>query len=541
MPYKTERELIVATEQEAPASTETQLCFNPPNGPFDGESSESKVYGLIDRQYDEDWIVIELSEGKEYTISITGNTDQGTPNDNTDDASWGLPDSVLTLLDGKGNVIMMEDDHLNPDGSIEGYHATLKFTPEAGSGTQKYYLSVKAYGENPGLFYIGGYVVSVDERADLPAGTSGDIAGDRNNNVSDKLTGTELGEVILGLTGSDVLFGLGGDDILDGGTGADYLVGGKGADVLKGGSSKVTVTINGQPVTLEHRDIISYRDSAAGVTISLRDGTAKGGDAEGDELGDDIEGVEGSEYDDVLTGDDLIRSDGLFDNSLWGLGGNDHLYGGDGNDELSGGAGDDVLDGGDENDWLVGGAGADTLTGGAGEDTASYARSQMGVTVRLHAMQAMRGDAEGDTFGGDTSTNTYTVLDEDGEEVEMSEMVLDVEHLTGSDHGDILAGDTRDNTIIGGAGNDRLYGGPGGSYDDSDNNDLMYGGEGDDHIFGGKGKDQLVGNAGDDVLTGGSGADRFWGGAGSDTIYADREDLEGSAMTIDGHASTLSI
>ena len=63
-------------------STETQLCFNPPNGPFDGESEESMVTGMLDNKHDEDWIIIKLSEGKEYTISVGGTEkDMATPAD----------------------------------------------------------------------------------------------------------------------------------------------------------------------------------------------------------------------------------------------------------------------------------------------------------------------------------------------------------------------------------------------------------------------------------------------------------------------------
>ena len=522
MPYRNEGHRALLPGYDAPASDETELCFDPPNGPFDGESDESKVYGVINAVGDEDWIAIELSEGKEYTITISSN---------------GLYDSVAKLLNAEGDVLMEKDDQTYPDGSV-GYHPVLTFTPESGSGTQKYFISVSGYMYNPINGWIGGYVVSVDEKAVSPG--AGELV--EGSNFVDKLVGTDLADTILGLGGADALYGLGGDDILDGGQDVDLLIGGEGADVLKGGSSSFDYDSDGDGTNdtkIEHEDTISYRDSAAGVTINLHTGAARGGEAEGDEL-HDIESVIGSGHDDVITGTDVIGNRsafGWFENGLWGYGGTDELYGLGGNDYLSGGAGEDLLDGGDEDDTLVGGPGADTLIGGAGLDTASYKDSATGVTVRLHTGQALGGDAEGDKFAGDTSTNTYTVLDEDGEEVEMSETVLDVEYLTGSDHDDILAGDTRDNTIDGGAGNDRLYGGPGGSYDDSDNNDLMYGGAGDDHLFGGKGKDQLIGNAGDDVLTGGSGADRFWGEGGSDTIYADRRDLE--AGWIDGHTYTF--
>ena len=83
---------------------------------------------------------------------------------------------------------------------------------------------------------------------------------------------------------------------------------------------------------------------------------------------------------------------------------------------------------------------------------------------------------------------------------------------------DILAGDSRVNTIMGMGGDDKIYGGPGGG------DDILHGGMGDDMLFGGIGNDDIHGDAGDDMLNGGAGADDFYGGAGSDTIYADRDD-----------------
>ena len=66
MPYKVETMLMGG---DAPNDTSTQLCFNPPNGPFvEGDGNE--VTGTIGAG-DEDWIVIELSEGKEYTITVS--------------------------------------------------------------------------------------------------------------------------------------------------------------------------------------------------------------------------------------------------------------------------------------------------------------------------------------------------------------------------------------------------------------------------------------------------------------------------------------
>ena len=204
------------------------------------------------------------------------------------------------------------------------------------------------------------------------------------------------------------------------------------------------------------------------------------------------------------SGDDyLFGNDG--DDTLWGYSGNDLLRGDEGNDRLIGGSGADTLVGGLGDDILQGGAGADRFYGGGGQDTASYADSAEGVTVRLHNLKARGGDAQGDTFEGRV-TNSLS----------------DVEHLTGSAHNDILAGDRRDNILDGAAGNDTLYGGPGGG------DDVLVGNEGNDRLFGGLGDDRLAGGPGNDRLAGGPDADVFVfeSGHGADTIidFSDTED-----------------
>ena len=497
MPYKEESMLMGG---DAANDTSTQLCFDPPEGPF---GPDNQVTGTIGPGGDEDWIAIKLTEGNTYTITVGGG-EGGT-----------LNDSVLKLMDGKGGLIDMNDDVKPAKGELG---SKITFTPEAGSGTQVYFISVSGYAGNPGANNTGDYTVSVNEMTALPAGEGADIEG---TDMADKLTGTDDSESIAGLGGDDTIDGGGGDDSLSGGAGADLLVGGPGGDELKGGSSMYDSDDDGTDDT-EHQDTISYMGSPMGVTINLNDGTARGGDAEGDTLGEDIENVIGSMHDDTLTGTDDVN----VGNSLWGLGGNDTLSGREGEDKLYGGAGDDSLDGGDEGDTLEGGPGADTLTGGLGADTASYASSMMGVTVRLHAFQVMGGDAEGDEFV-DKNTNTYTVKPDPDENVteDVTETVPDIVNLTGSGMADILAGDSRDNTIKGGGGDDKLYGGPGGSWDNSDNDDTLMGGGGNDEVFGGRGGDILHGDKGNDVLRGGPGADTYVGGAGSDTIYADRDDL----------------
>ena len=427
---------------------------------------------------DEDWISIELSEGKEYTITVGGNREDGK-----------LNDSILKLMDGKGGLIDMNDDE---DGAMGKLGSEIKFTPEAGSGTQTYFISVSGYSGNPGAVNMGDYTLSVTAVDVLPAGEGADIEG---TDMDDKLTGTDGSESIAGLGGNDTIDAGAGDDSLSGGAGNDLLIGGPGADMIKGGGGT---------------DTVSYMGSPMGVNVNLRAGTASGGDADGDELGPMIENVMGSMYDDTLSGSRVV-------NMIWGLGGNDTLFGDKEDDMLYGGDGDDSLDGGDGDDTLEGGSGADVLTGGEDDDRASYESSMMGVTVRLHASQAMGGDAEGDTWG-DMVTVEYPNPDPEAEDKVLEETVPDIVNLTGSAMADILAGDSRDNMISGGGGDDKLYGGPGGG------DDILEGGMGNDMLFGGIGVDTLKGNEGDDTLNGGKGNDIFYGGAGSDVIHADDGD-----------------
>ena len=176
----------------------------------------------------------------------------------------------------------------------------------------------------------------------------------------------------------------------------------------------------------------------------------------------------------------------------------ENLLGSSGNDILAGVHGPNRLDGGAGFDVLIGGPGADVLRGGPDGDTASYEFSDDGVVVRLHTVLetgGRGGEAEGDTFFGEMLS--YTDADGITREVE----VPDIENLRGSDSNDILAGDLRSNFLWGQAGDDLLYGGPGGGHD------FLFGGYGDDQIYGGKGYDWLFGGYGDDLLKGGPGTD----------------------------------
>ncbi|RFO97516.1 hypothetical protein DIC66_06485 [Rhodoferax lacus] len=224
--------------------------------------------------------------------------------------------------------------------------------------------------------------------------TGGAVGSTRSDSLSNF-------ENILGSAFADNLTGDGGNNLFEGGQGADTLNGAVGTDTA------------------------SYLRSSAGVNVSLLPGaTNTGGDAAGDVL-TNFENLQGSAFNDVLTGN----------------------------------TGPNVLDGGDGNDLLIGGAGSDQLIGGAGINTVSYATAGAGVTANLATGTGTVGDAQGDTFSG-------------------------IQNLTGSGFNDTLVGNSLGNTIVGGAGNDNISisGSSSGNniFDVSSGKDTAVAGSGDD-------------------------------------------------------------
>ena len=321
------------------------------------------------------------------------------------------------------------------------------------------------------------------------------IAGSRH---ADVLAGDDSANELAGNEGADELHGNGGDDVLAGGAGADSLHGDEGDDELHGGAGDDWLYGNAGADWLEGGsgiDTLSYQDSDQGIIVNLVENTVEGGHAQGDVIRS-IENVIGTDYADVIRGDDGA-------NHLVGGAGDDRLYGGAGADRLDGGEGidwidywssdagvmvnlkegtaegghaegdvivavervwgsrysdiligddgdnlldshhgDDDLQGEGGDDWMDGGPGADKLDGGEGSDWVSYWRSDTGVTVNLEDGTGRGGYAEGD-------------------------VIVNIERIEGSSHGDTLIGDGEHNyiyglagpdRIIGGAGNDRLYG-----------------------------------------------------------------------------------
>ena len=139
-------------------------------------------------------------------------------------------------------------------------------------------------------------------------GQDDDLRGDHGRN---RVWAGEGADVIHGRKGNDVLRGQGGDDIILGGPGADWINGGAGIDRA------------------------AYWTARSAVVVDLSDPSRNAGEAAGDSFVG-IEDLQGSRYNDVLSGD-------AGDNRIWGGAGNDMITGDSGNDVLFGQAGADVF------------------------------------------------------------------------------------------------------------------------------------------------------------------------------------------------------
>jgi len=318
-------------------------------------------------------------------------------------------------------------------------------------------------------------------RDDIVVGSDGDnyiYAYEGNDSLdggigNDNLHGAQGNDSIFGNTGNDRLYGEDNNDILVGGEGDDTLDGGRDNDTLEGGTGDDILDGN------TGVDTATYENANAGVSVdlSLTVSQAVGADQGSDTL-NNIENIDGSKFDDTLSGS-------VGRNSIFG------------ND------GDDTLLSSSENDTYNGGSGVDTLD-------FSPATNLVIADLSLSSNQVIN-----DGFGDKDSIIAGTI-----------------EVLKGSTFDDTLSGDANANTFIGNSGSDQLYGKGG--------DDSLDGGGDDDFLDGGSGDDILDGGTGNDNLYGGSGNDSLIGdGAGNDTAYYFFND--GSGRVGSGVTASLSL
>jgi Ca2+-binding RTX toxin-like protein len=353
-------------------------------------------------------------------------------------------------------------------------------------------------------------------------------------------TASDAPHTLRGTQGGDKVYGGEGDDILAGGVGEDILQGGDGEDRIWGDSSmqyvvsdysySLTTNGNGKP-DLDPDD------------PSIGDADHITGDADADEIygegGNDF--ISGGGAPDILRGDggsDKIWGDSGFkfnsstklleknatgdpitvfpfygkaagDNITGGEGG-DWIFGEDGNDELHGDEGrdfiwgtrgSDVIYGNDGNDDLYGGTGNDRMFGNDGADL-------------------VKGEADNDVMFGDDG-EVYLVPNK---RTLNYDLIKTVSPTTVGD--DFMNGDVGDDILLGGPGKDTMNGGDGNDYLIGDNGEFdftWYGSMGGSLIDLFESTDLTVGD--EDIMYGGEGEDIAVGGKAGDEIYGDADEL----------------
>lgn len=171
-------------------------------------------------------------------------------------------------------------------------------------------------------------------------------------------------------------------------------------------------------------------------------------------------------------------------------------------------SGNDTITGSSGDDKIYGSKGNDAINGGAGIDVLSFKGFSTGVNVDL-------------SLG--TASNYYG-----------KSSVLNVEDVEGSSYGDVLTGNSLNNSFQGFAGNDMINGGNG--FDTASYLEATYavnvnlatgkvtGGSGSDtlvaieRVIGSRFNDTLTGSAVNESFSGGFGNDTINGGGGIDTV-----------------------
>lgn len=379
----------------------------------------------------------------------------------------------------------------------------------------------------------------------------------------ENIRGSFYSDVLVGDSGVNQIDGSLGDDRITGNAGNDSLRGGAGIDILdyskETGTLGAQVWLDAGVGEEEYAyDTFGDRDVVSGFEVII--GTDRVDNILGNSAANTIFGGLGDDYYlDGYSGNDLVFGQGGND-LIYGGTGDDRLSGGDGDDTVNGDAGNDVFIGGATDSAIAvnsSGGGTDTFDGGTGFDTASYSTTLDGINVdlRLSSGQVtgtevgtdtlinidnIVGGLGDDTMTGNGSGNSFSYFGgfdtyfggAGGDVVSFTEfghavlinLAATIQAKT-TDRGDVVTGELRDlarftsiEGVIGTIFNDSLTG-------DAQANTLL-GGKGDDVLFGGNSTneaadtDMLAGGEGDDrfIAAPGDGADTIDGGAGVDTL-----------------------
>ncbi|WP_271408500.1 peroxidase family protein [Pseudomonas sp. Q1-7] len=344
------------------------------------------------------------------------------------------------------------------------------------------------------------------------------------------LVGTPWADMMVGGDGNDTLRGMAGDDVLIGGAGDDVLIGGTGADSMFGGPGNDIFYVDNvldsvSELAGEGRDMVRTTLASYSLGANVEDLAYIGSGnftGVGNGLANTLAGGAGN--------DNLSGGDG--NDVLYGVGGNDVLNGNAGADRMHGGLGDDIFYVDSTQDVVVENVGEGTDMVRTTLSTYTLGNNFEILVYLGGAAFTGTGNALANRLVGGTASDTLNGLGGN-----------DILHGLGGD--DVMNGGGGADTMIGGSGNDTYYVdnaldfvaeaiGEGtdvvrttlSSYSLGTNvENLVFIGSGafsgtgntlDNRILGGSGNDTLNGLGGNDILVGGGGNDTMSGGAGND-------------------------
>ncbi len=398
----------------------------------------------------------------------------------------------------------------------------------------------------------------------LKGGAGNDVI--LGNNHNDTIYGNAGNDTITGDDGIDKIYGGDGNDTIDGGIGNDIIYGGNGVisdfnSTLNNESTESDTIHGGVGDDIIHgaggNDLLYGDDGNDTIYAGNGGDTADGGNGNdtlyGGIGGDTINGGAGN---DSIHGEYAVTDTVGSDDVIHGDDGNDIIAGGGGNDVIYGDAGDDDITGGLGNDTIYGGTGNENYmwgdTGIAGNPTGSdrfvitpryqantdviwdFDNSDQNERVDLSAFNLTTGDFNSRIWV--VSGVNYTVPDSNGVVQTYTATDIFIRDTAGSINFSTVFSDphfqvvtlinvstlyayqllltTHDGPYWGTTAVNSITG--------SDDNDIIYGSDGDDTLLGRYGQDRLYGGAGNDTLVGSYGVDVLDGGAGNN--WADFSD-----------------
>jgi Ca2+-binding RTX toxin-like protein len=372
---------------------------------------------------------------------------------------------------------------------------TLRLTPLM-TGTTK--LTLSTTGASKTLF--------IDQNGDGVAEGKIYFQTSTAPEVADIVTGVaNFGFILNGSIGADILKGGSGADAINGSAGADIIRGGGGGDVLNGGMGSDTFVYGDGDSTILHWDVITdFQTGQDRLDISAADDgiviLARFGASTFIYFGALGNSSVVQVFGDIRTSDLVVSNHVTF--SMYG---DDGHGGGSGSDSLSGGDQDDVLVGGTTDSTLFGGNGADLMYGGVAHDTFVYTSisnsnfsaydSIIDFTsgqdkIDISAIDGGKitiGRYDGTTFiysAPDSGGNFQSVITVAGTSLKATDVI----GSGGATQPFVMTGDGAGHNVadglVGGAGNDILYG--------LDGNDVLIGAGGADFMLGGAGADTFV-------------------------------------------------